>query len=459
MELEDRDAAEKAYRANLSPRFIKLDSLDSWVEGRQYAGLKSWWDDCVPLWERAPCFVYPVAKIAIMSNVDLVLGEGRFPAFSSSPGEGEEDEEDGLGEEDSAKLDRFINKHHTICRFRAHCREAFTAAQSCGTAVAVHGVRAGKPHADLIPAKWCVPKLGYSGEVLLLEIRYPYIEQYKKPNGAWGLRTRLYRRVITDTNDITYYPAEAREDGVEPRWVADPAQSVTHGLGFSPVIWYPFDKGCVPVNEIDGHSIHGAFRDEIRGHDIAISQRHRGALFSEPQMCEIGVNPGYNPTDDTGRTAVIPSVDADGNVSGWYLANEPTGPSSAARKKGPGYVNQYGDPETKVQYLTYPGDALKAQDENATDLRRKLQEMLCVVFLDPDNIRFAATTSGKALEAIKQKQIDRCSIFRDDLRDNFLLPSLDMQLRIASKVGKGLRVPGIDDAIKLLSKFDAAEAA
>jgi len=128
------------------------------------------------------------------------------------------------------------------------------------------------------------------------------------------------------------------------------------------------------------------------------------------------------------------------------------------RKKGPGYVWRYPNTETRVEYLTVPATALKVLDENARDLRIKLQEALGVVFLDPENIKFAATTSGKALEAIKQKQIDRCDQYRDDLTDNFLLPTLDMQLRIAHKLGAGLRVPGIDKVQAMLAKFDQADA-
>jgi hypothetical protein len=458
---EGADAVPRIVQANTSPRYKRLEELERWVEGTQYNSRKcDWFDDSVPLWERRPCIVYPAVALAISSYVDLLFGEGRFPAFSSRPGENEEDDEAGLDEQSSKILDRFISKHHDLCAFRSYCREALNAAMGTGTAVGIHGHRNGKPFAELIPSKWGTPTFDANGAVTSLEIRYPYVEEYKQANGKWAVRVKLYRRVIDEKDDTTFLPADASEDGREPNWTKDTTKSVTHALGFCPVVWYAFMKGCAPVNVIDGRAIHALTTDEILQHDIARSQWHRCALMSEPQMCEIGVVPGYNPTD-IGRTAVIPSTEHGGKAG----PNNPTvghweiGKPVSARKKGPGYVNQYPDPNTKVEMLETPAGALEAQQVNTSDLRLKVQEALCVVFLDPENIKFAATTSGKALEAIKQKQIDRCGQYRDDLRDRWLRPNIDMQLRIAHRVGKALKVPMITKVLPILSKFASEEDA
>lgn len=457
IQFDGLDQANKAALANMGPRYRRLEDLERWVAGRQYEGRTSWWDDVKPLWERAPCIVYAVVQIAIQSNVDLVLGEGRAPSFSSKPGEQEADQENGLGDDDSQKLDRFITEHHRISRFRAHCRDVFAAAQGCGTAVAIHGARAGRPFADAIPAKWGTPKFDVSGAVTQLEIRYPYFEEYRQENGTWAVRCKLYRRVIDAEKDTTFLPADADTNGKEPDWQPDSERTIPHGLGFCPVIWYPILRGSQAINVIDGQAIHALLTNEIQGHDIAISQRHRCALMSEPQPVEIGVDADHNPTEP-GRAADVQATEHGGRIT---AANPQKGTydtggsaSGPVRKKGPGYVWRYPNPDTKVEYLSIPPEALKAIDDNARDLRIKLQEALGVVFLDPENIKFAATTSGKALEAIKQKQIDRCDQYRDDLRDNFLLPSVDMQLRIAHKLGDGLKVPGAKDVQALLGKFD-----
>ena len=461
---ENQDQANRAFRENCSPRYLRLDGFEKWAKGTQYEGKVSWWDDSVPLWERAPCVCYPVVHIAASSYVDLLLGNGRFPEFSTKLGEDESDEDNGLDPEESAAVDRFIREHHKLCRFRAASRDALLSAQSCGSVCEIHGVRNNKPFVDMLPAKWCEPKLGVDGEVLELEVRYPYIEQYKQQNGKWAVRAKLYRRVINDKRDVEYLPADANENGIEPSWRENKDRTVDHNLGFCPVVWYPFMRGCAPVNEIDGQPIHATITDEIQQHDIARSQWHRGALLSEPQIVETGVDPEHNPTE-LGRAPVIISTEFGGPLgakgsptaqTGKITGGYGFGGAPKARKKGPGYPWRYPDPATKVFQLTYPGDALKSQEDNCRDLRLKLQEALSVVFLDPESIKFAATTSGKALEAIKQKQLDRCDQIRDDLTDRYFEPCVSMQLRIADTLmarGQKLRVPGHEKVKPILAKF------
>lgn len=450
-------------RANTSPRYKRLDDLWRWVEGSQYEGLPGWFTDSVPRWERAPCIVYPVVQVAIESNTDLVFGEGRFPVFTSKPAEDESDEEGGTSEDESSDVDRFLRAYHEKSQFKAHCREAFAHGQGVGTAVGLHSVRNGVPYNELAEAKACTPKFDVDRNVVELEIKYPYVEEYKDPqSGQWRERVMLYRRVIDEKSDTTFKPAEANANGLDPEsWIPDAAQTVAHGLGFCPVIWYPFMRGCVPVNVIDGKAIHRLLIDEIRQHDIAVSSRHTCALLSEPQMVEIGVTPGYNPTG-SGRLPGIPSTASGGTPyeeakqMGQLTGSYGSGGTGEARKKGPGYVAQYPNPETKVEYLTIPADTLKAQDENASDILHKIQDALGVVLIDERSLKLSGTASGKALEAIRQRQIDRCDQYRDDIWDRFLLPSLRMQLRIASALGARLKVPGANGLQAQLQKLATA---
>lgn len=455
--IEGYDEAIKSYFANISPRAARLSKLESYVNGEQYRGRVSFWDDSVPLQERAPCFIYPIVSIAIESNIDLVLGEGRFPEFSSKPDEDTEEEASGSDKEDSLDIDEFLTEHHRLCRFKAHCRDAFGAAQGAGTAAAIHGHRNGVPFAELTEARWATPTLGVFGETLALEIKYPYLDEFQKADGKWAVRTRIYRRVIDEQADTTFLPADANPDGREPQWTPDPAKSVRHLLGFCPVVWYPLLKGCQPVNVIDGRAIHALLLDEIEALDFALSMRHRAALYAgDPQLIEIGVEPGSNPSAP-GRMAMVPATREGGEAStgnpiqGGYVTE--TGPSKQARRRGAGIVYQYESPETKVELLTLPGDALTAVSDNASDIMSKLQEGLGVVLLDPQNLKFASTMSGKALQAVKQRQVDRCDKYRDDFENGFLKPSIDMQLRIAARVGKQLRVPGSAEMAQALAKF------
>lgn len=470
IEFQDEQQAIEAFEANVTLRYIRIDAHERWADGTQYEGLQSWWDDKddKPLWERAPCVVYPVVKIAARSNVDLCLGEGRFPSFTARPGEDEQEEDGGLNEDDSSILDRFLRHYHKVSKFRAHSRDCFYSSQTGGSVATIYGIRDNKPFCHRVPAKWCEPAFDQDGNVTKLEIKYPYVEEYRK-GGKWAKRTKLYRRVIDDKNDTEFFPADANVTGMDPVWKKNPERSVEHGFGFCPVVWYALMKGTTTVNVIDGKPIHDKLQNEIRAHDIARSQWHRGALMSEPQICEFGVPQGYSPTE-TGRVAFalqsegdpVKFTDDNGaivpgqmeKVTGAFIDAKSKG--SPARKKGPGFVWQYTSKDQRVETLEIPEGALKAQENNCRDLRIKLQEALAVVFLDPENIKFAATTSGKALIAIKQKQIDRCDQFRDDLSDEFFEPSLSMQLRIAQKfLSKGgkLRVPGATKVKPILDRF------
>jgi hypothetical protein len=458
-EFQGLEQALKAINANTSPRYKRLERLERWVEGKQYDGRPDWWTGGpqeAPLWERAPCVVYPVVDVAIRSNVDLVFGESRFPGFSSRPGEDEEDKQGGLNEADSTVVDRFFREYHKLAKFASHCRDAFAAAQGCGTTVAIHGHRNGVPFADLIPAKWGTPKLNGDGTTAALEIRYPYLDEVQLPDGKWAVKCKLYRRVIDATHDTTFLPADADVSGTEPNWQADPTRTVAHGLGFCPVVWYPFMRGCQPINIIDGKAIHALVTDEIQGHDIALSQKHRCTLLAEPQPYECGVEPGFNPTD-SGHVASVPATEFGGRVG-----MDPTGQStgsyrtgggtSPARKKGPGWMWSYPDKDTKVDYLSFPADILSSMNEHCLDLLNKIEDALCVVLPKPAQFKFAAAVSGRALQMVRQRQYDRCDQYRDDLWNNFLLPSLNMQLRIASRAGKQLKVPGASNIAGILSR-------
>ncbi len=406
----------------LSNRSKSLESLERYVHGTQYAGLPDWFSDTKPLWERAPCIVYPIVKSAIDSNGDLLLGEGRFPVVTV----------EGLTGDEADNFEKAIATVIRQSRLRAAAREVFAAGQGCGSACAIFGVRAGRLFIDTVLARWCEPQLTAEGAVELLEVKYPYLTTIKDEGGKPKVVCMIYRRVIDAQTDITYKPAKAQEDGTEPNWQEDVVNA--HSLGFCPVVWYPHLRGCLAVNEFDGTAIHEHLTDEIRAHDFALSQRHRAALYvGDPQWTEIGVEPGYNPTGE-GSAANLPNARTlrPGQELSNYSSELPTS-MKKARKKSPGVVWQYpGDAsKIKVDLHALPGDALKALDDHARDLRAKLAEALAVVFLDADSLPNESRLSGKALESLKAQQLDRVDYYRSDFGDGFMLPALGMLIRIA----------------------------
>lgn len=456
---EYTNAAEagKTARANLSPRQIELENLERFAKGTQYEGRKSWFDPSVPLWERAPCIVYPIVQIAIESNRDLVLGEGRFPIVTSNPGEDDSEVEGGLDEEASQRVDRGIAELQRRVRFKTVSRQALVHAQQAKSVAVIVGARNGRAFAELVRSRWCEPTFDADGKVSRLEIRYPYLQPEKQPDGTWKLKPLLYRRVIDAQTDTTFLPIEARQDGSEPladAWKADPEKTVDHKLGFCPVHWYAHQRECSTVADFDGEAIHETILDEIQGLDFTISQRHRAALFcGDPQIIEAGVDPGTNPSGQTGKVG-IPASTGGGKISsanpatGSYQAG---GDQQSARVKSPGVVWQYQDPNTKVTYLVLPPEALQALDNHQADLRNKLAETLAVVLIDPQNAKFTSDMSGRAIEQIRARQFDRCDIIRDDFADNWCVPVTLLLARVALVLN--LRIPAVQACAKDLQKF------
>ena len=456
------DEAIDAARANLSPRQIELENLERFARGTQYEGRKNWFDDSVPLWERAPCIVYPVVDIAIESNADLVLGESRFPVVTSNPGENDA-EAGGLDAQQSRKVDRAIREVLDRVRFRAVSRQALKHAEEAKSVAVIAGVRNKRPFLELVRSRWCEPTFNADGCVEKLEIRYPYLKPEKQQDGKWRLKALLYRRIIDDKSDTTYLPVEARRDGVEPpasAWAPDKTNTVDHKLGFCPVHWYPHMKECSTVADYDGEAIHENILDEIEGLDFALSQRHSSALFcGDPQIVETGVAPGYNPSGQVGKTA-IPSTAAGGKpsasnpVTGHYVPSE----GKPARRKSPGVVWQYEDQNVKVAYLVLPPGALEALDGHAADLRNKVAEALAVVLIDPQNAKFTSDMSGRAIEQLRSRQFDRCDQIRDDVGDNWILPVVKLLLRVA--LATKIALKAIEPVRDILEKFiDDAESA
>ncbi len=449
-----------AAHANLSPRQRELETLERYAKGTQYEGLPDWFDESVPLWERAPCIRYLCVKSAIASHVDLVLGEGRFPVVTSNPNE-DDSAADGLDPEQSKKVDRAIRELCRRVRFRSVSRVALKHGLQAKSVAVIAGARKGRPFLELVRSRWCEPTFDEHQRVAKLEIRYPYIEWEKQGDGSYKLKALLYRRVIDAAADTTYLPLEAEKNGKEPldtAWQVDKTKTVAHKLGFCPVHWYAHMRECSTVDDYDGEAIHQESLETVRGLDFALSQRHRAALFAgDPQTIETGVQPGYNPSGQTGRMAQPGSAkggeDARKYATSAYVA---TGPKTA-RVKSPGAVWQYEDPATKVAYLVLPGDALVALDQDAADLRNKLCEDLAYCPIDPHNVKFTGEMSGNAIAMLRARQFDRCDIYRDDVGDNWVLPVVQLLLRVALKIN--LKLAALDPVRDILAKFVADDAA
>lgn len=455
-----REQAERIAQANLSPRYCELDNLERYVDGTQYDHRKyGWFNDAVPLWDRRPAIVYPIAQRAIRSHVDMVLGEGRWPHLTTHPGEDEEENGDdfGLDKESSQTVDRLVLCIAKQAKIRAVADALLSSGLRARTAVAVCCVRDGKITVDAIPAKWCTPTFDDSGAVTSVEIRYPYVEEFRDAKmGKWMARCMLYRRTIDAQRDVTYWPAPAAETGAEPdSWA--PQTVIEHNLGFCPVVWYKHMAGCEQAGKIDGEALHEKLLDEIDALNLEFSQSHKAALQAgDPQLIETGVSEGDKKAPKGPPSLWQQGDPAEnrrwqtGTVGGYGLAS--------ATKKGPGVLWTYENERTKVEYLTLPADALTAIQTDADRLLALLREAMAFVETDPEHSKIGGgELSGKALEWLHQRQVDRDNKEREDFAENCLIPLLGMLLRVAYVMGKrgaGLYLRGLKKALPVLARFE-----
>lgn len=461
---ESYERANKILESCLTERYHCLDNYERYVEGTQYEALPDFFtaDPETPVFERAPKIVYPIVSSAIKSNIDLCLGEDKFPRVSAyiEDDSSSLDMAQAISQDERDVLTTFIDSVITQARLKGVAREALYQAQSTGTCVVIASVRGGKLRVDTTKAKWCSAIFGGpdNNYVEQLTIQYPYLDQIWNPaTKRLESRCMLYRRVIDKVSDTTFLPREVEDEDTDVDSMSmtpDTKRVFVHGLGFCPVIWYKHLPQVTTVLEVDGNAIHSHVLDEVDCLNYALSQRHRASMYAgEPQMWETGVDPDENPSE-LGRRA-RPVILGDDDKSYYDPAEQMSERDREVRKKGPGVIYRYRNPSARVGILTLPGDAMKSADDNCIDLRSKISEALSVVFIDPDFIQAGTEISGRALGWLHRRQTARCDQYRADFGDNFLIPVINALLRICAVKGPagGVYVPGIQDALGVISNF------
>lgn len=477
-------AYEKARRimsAQLSPRYRELDLLERYEESRQYEGKPNFWTGLpapdgqpVPMHERAPCFVYPITRIAIRQHVAFALGT--LPKITSHGAEDDVETESGdiiesdlsdydLDEKDSAILDAFILALAKHSKLLGKAKKLLRDGMRAKSAVAILCARNGRIHIDTTRAKWCTPTFqeGDCRTVEQLEIKYPYLKEGLNPDTKkFEVIVYWYRRVIDAMRDVTFMPLEIKEgiQTTDDDFVENEALSFDHNLGFCPVIWYAHRAEVDSTEVFDGHAIHELQRDQIDALNMSLSQRHRAAFYSgDPQIVETGVTTDENPAP-TGRVA---RVDTFVNEHGQPFTMQ--GPMrqqmGEARQKGAGTVWTYRSPDAKVYNLTLSDGALNCLSDDARDNLAKIREAMAFVSIDPESVKFSAELSGKAFAMLFARQIAYDTETREDFGEECILKLIDMMLRFVVTVtaqGKALNIRGLHRVIPILKRFQMTEA-
>lgn len=458
-----------------SPRYLRLELDEEYVKNAQYEGRAPFMSNgpgAPPLQERKPCVKYNVINTAIWTLIDFMMGENRYPQISACSSEDDEeiDEDWGLNEDDSSTLERWLNGPLTkAAKLRTVFPDALSMAMGGRSVALVASIRQGLPTLTALPAKWCSCVFNaVTGEVDSIEVFYPYIVETKNTaTGKWEDRCMLYRRVIDGKSDTVFLPGEGREDGTMPSWTPDPRQSVDHGLGFCPVVWYAHDRRMPTAEHYDGHPIHHRLHEEADGLNLALSQRHQAAIYTgSPQMYETGVdaNVQRGPAGMAARPQIELMAQAGGKSVGiWSMgpAARGFGPGGSGggnvTMKGPGIVWRYPSPDSKVDMVVLPVGSLGAISEHAADLRSKMAEDMSVVFVDAHDVKAYGAMSGKALAFLFARQIAKCDRLRREAGDGLILKGIDLLMRLCmvgfEKFKKGLRLPGMAKVMPILQRF------
>lgn len=456
------DAVNRLLDATKSPRYRMLERYQAFYEGTQYVGRAPFLDrqSDVPTYERAPCVAFPLTKVAIESSVAFAIGEGKFPMLSSMSSEDDSafDATLGLNPGDSAVVDQFTARLVDICRLPASLREAAKKALAAKSVAIVCGYRAGYPFADAIWSKICTPAFDPNDPdaVVKLTIRYRYRDDVWDVNqgngGAWIPVVKEYLRIIDPVNDTVYLPVEIWDDSDKgPQEGSGATQSVVaHGFGFCPVVWY----GCMRESgQVDGTAVHENKLPMLEALDMALSQRHRAAFYAgDPQWVLTGVS-GDESIGSSGRT-MRPQIFPGDKPSEWSRALYFGGPQSGgAIRKGPGEIWRIESPDAKATLYTLPGDALKAIDDHARDLLKKLCDALGVVLIDPSQMNGSGDLSGRTLAFIFSSQLNRVAQFRDDYGRRCILPVVFMLYRMLLAQSTGVYLPGLAKVLPILKRF------
>lgn len=425
-----------------TPRFWRINALEALYEGHRYDGRPSFWDNSVPLRERAPVVQAQLCRVAVQRVSTLVFGDRSFPALAV----GSQGFRVSLTEDDQAKLQalvaEIVDVAHLSRVMRSYIGEGLKTSSACAVLSLVDGL----PSLEILPSKWCTPTLDRRGRVkrLLVEYKHPV------EGGAWC----WYRREIDGTADRVWAPVKV-EGEKAPDWSKiAPAEVVA--LPFCPVVW---TRNLPPATsrEIDGVALCEGLEDELEALDFELSQLYRNALYNgEPQMVRVGVDQERAaPMGPAGRTADAPVESRFSFLNSVLPAAWRSGSGSPATQKAPGKLWDLptgGD----AKLLESTGAGASIIEGAAKELRRVVLDAAGIVLADPATLG-SGDLSARALTLMHAPMLDLADNLRVDYGDA-LREIVNGFLRLMLLAGgEGVLLASWDAARPVLSRFALAD--
>lgn len=420
-------SAHDLVKLHQTPRQKKIERLEAYVEGTQYDGLKHFLDQsdpAVPILERKPCVIVPIVEDAVRSHANMLFGEGRFPKIKVErqldENEVEDHELDDEAKQTLRSHNRVVQRIVEKSQLDVSASELLKDALKTSECFAVCWIdEMGEANIDVVePCHVFKVDRDARGRVTRLEIKYPYVDCEQNALGQWIETAKIFRRVIDDKSDITFFPIVAPPSPASAvAWIENKELTLQHQLGFCPVISW---RRC--------HAIHARHLDKIDALNRSASQEHRASLYvGDPQQWETGVGPREN-VSPMGRIATLPQGVDDGRSEDNYRRTS----QKSARRRGVSTVIGSRNPDAKFGLLTLPGDALTTITNNVRNLKDTLHKAFGIVDFDLADAGMAKDASGKALELICRRQIDFDNDLRVEVERNLILPIIHMFFKILS---------------------------
>ncbi len=257
-------------------RTRRLDLLTRVLEGRLYDVLPYAFHDertaggeYIPLRQRKPSVRYPLARIIVDDSLSLVFGEGHFPTL---------DCDDAATRATLADIaqESGLNRVMLDAALRG----------SVGSVAILLRVLAGRVFFQVLPSLYLTPVWQTAAPDTLAQVT----ECYKVPGAALVARgyamvdpagTYWFQRVWDVEREIWFVPVPV---GGAPPHAEDAARSITHGLGFVPLVWV---RNLPGGDDVDGAC---TFRPAVETSieiDYQLSQAGRGLKYSSDPLLMI----------------------------------------------------------------------------------------------------------------------------------------------------------------------------
>jgi hypothetical protein len=391
MKLLDKDLPERAAR---------LRALRLVLDGAQYDHLPNCFQDekspggeYVPLRQRRPSVRSNLARTVVDDTVSLLFGDGHFPTILV---------------EDEPTRQALVD----LCAERRLNEVMMDAATrgSVGSIALRLRILRNKVFIDALDTPYLTPEWRDDDPDTLASVT----EKYKvsaKDLIALGYKVdpdagdHWFERIWTDQEERAYrpYPVVPR-DGKAPVKTVDPDRSITHGLGFVPVIWVKNLPGGAQGSP-DGVCTFERAIDTICELDYLMSQGGRGLKYaSDPTLVLKTSNDESTPQVGGAANALIVP------------------------------------PEGDAQLLEINGSAAAAVIKHAQELRTIALEMMHGNRAHPD--KMTAAQSGRAMELLNQGLVWLAGKLRTSYGEGALLALLKMVCAASQRVNGGLTIGG-----------------